>query len=132
MEKSHILRGLPLEVPLSVLLVVSPDTEQVVVSLLYDVLRAVPEDELLVEAVSLVVPPGRLLLTASEDLGVLLTAVRVTAAVDVTGGDCEVAAAEASLVLVLALLTGLFSPCDGGARGYGGSGGGGGGGSGGC
>ena len=93
MEKSHILRGLPLEVPLSLLLVVSPDAEQIVVGLLDDVLGTVPEDELLIEAVPGVVLPGSLLQAVGEDLGIVALAVRVTAAENVAGRHRQVTAA---------------------------------------
>ena len=97
-EQRHVLRGRPLQIPPTLLLVVSPDTEQAGVRLLHDVLGTVPEDELLIEAVPRVVLPGSLLQAVGEHLGVVPLTVGVAAAKDVAGGHGEVTAA---VVLVL-------------------------------
>ena len=83
-ELRDVLGGGPLQVLVPLLLVVVVDAEHVLAPLLQHELAAVPEHELLVEAILGIIPHGLLLDTRAEGLCVVPGAVRVAAAVDIT------------------------------------------------
>ena len=79
-------------------LVVIIDTKHIVILLLNDVLRTVPEYKLLVEAVSGIILSGFLLDARTEGLRVSGVTVLVTAAVGVTSPGTQVTSAVAGVV----------------------------------